>query len=418
MTNPKNLVEIVTNKSEIKRRMRVVSRTLLAGLLAAGTVLLLSESYQSSARRAYEAYYNFIGNYPDEADTGWSDVAQGLTHDRDNWFITQTGQLWKIPVTHDLNNVSCGGGVVCRSLDDIRGLSSEGYNHLGDPEYYEFRGKGYVLVPVEAPLEGDTRLAPSVVAAFDADTLEYIAHSPLPGQRDAPWVAVDPQGNVYSSNFDGVTAVNKFGLDWSSLSSTDNPRLILSAPTKIPLFDEDRSPTTIQSLQGGVISPSGELLYVVAGTEKFLHPSHGVHVFDLSTGARIRRSTNGYGLFNYEFHPGGVSREEPEGITIWDLDDGRAPGIRGQLHVLLLDNDPGADDVYLKHYTHTIYVDRNYHGAEAGTVAQPFNTVDEANSQAWDGARIKIKGASYPEWPTFAKRVEVVAHGGNVIIGK
>src|SRR5215475_1570368 len=218
MTNPKNLVEIVTNKSEIKRRMRVVSRTLLAGLLAAGTVLLLSESYQSSARRAYEAYYNFIGNYPDEADTGWSDVAQGLTHDRDNWFITQRERLWKIPVTHDLNNVSCGGGVVCRSLDDIRGLSAEGYNHLGDPEYYEFRGKGYVLVPVEAPLEGDTRLAPSVVAAFDADTLEYIAHSPLPWQRDAPWVAVDPQGNVYSSNFDGVTAVNKFGLDWSSLS--------------------------------------------------------------------------------------------------------------------------------------------------------------------------------------------------------
>jgi hypothetical protein len=31
---------------------------------------------------------------------------------------------------------------------------------------------------------------------------------------------------------------------------------------------------------------------------------------------------------------------------------------------------------------------------------------------------MKIKGASHPEWPTFAKRVEVVAHEGSVIIGK
>jgi hypothetical protein len=45
-------------------------------------------------------------------------------------------------------------------------------------------------------------------------------------------------------------------------------------------------------------------------------------------------------------------REEPEGLTFWDLDaDGRAPGLRGQLHVVLLDNDlVTADDVYVKHY--------------------------------------------------------------------
>jgi len=143
----------------------------------------------------------------------------------------------------------------------------------------------------------------------------------------------------------------------------------------------------------------------------------------LSTGTRIKRSTNGYGYFNYEFHPGvhpfGASLEEPEGMTIWDLDDGRAPGIRGQLHVLLVDNDSlDAGDVYLKHYTNAIYVDRNYHGAVAGTPAQPFNTVGAANNLAWDGARIRIEGASYLEWPTFAKRVEVVAHGGNAVIGK
>jgi hypothetical protein len=148
----------------------------------------------------------------------------------------------------------------------------------------------------------------------------------------------------------------------------------------------------------------------------------GIHVFDLSTGTRIQRSTNGYGYFNYEFHPGLPSSEEPEGITIWDLDDGRAPGIRGQLHVLLLDNDDPSydepDDVYMKHYTHTIYVDRGYSGEEKGTNWKPFNTVGEANNFAWDGARIKIKAGSYPEQTTFSKRVEVVTHSGTATIGK
>jgi hypothetical protein len=291
-------------------------------------------------------------------------------------------------------------------------LSSEGYDHLGDPEYYNFGGKGYVLVPVERT--GDDGPVARAVAAFDAATLEYIAHAPIPGQIHGSWLAVDLQGNVYSSEYDDVTAINKFGLDWKALSNTENPRLILSSPTLIPLFGGDQSRVTIQNVQGGVVSPSGELLYVVAD---------GIHVFDLGSGTRIQSSTNGNGYFNYEFHPEWYSgREEPEGLTIWDLDDGRAPGIRGQLHAILRDNDTpqslDSNEVYLKHYTNAIYVDRNYHGVEAGTEAQPFNTVSEANNRAWDGARIRIKGASYPEWPTFAKRVEVVAHGGSAVIGK
>ena len=43
--------------------------------------------------------------------------------------------------------------------------------------------------------------------------------------------------------------------------------------------------------------------------------------------------------------------EEPEGLTYWDLDGRKVPGIEGQLHAILLDNDTWSDDdVYLKHY--------------------------------------------------------------------
>ena len=51
-------------------------------------------------------------------------------------------------------------------------------------------------------------------------------------------------------------------------------------------------------------------------------------------------------LFLYDFTPGSPVYEEPEGLTIWDLEEQRAsyldpdlaPYIQGQLHVLLLQN--------------------------------------------------------------------------------
>jgi hypothetical protein len=104
-------------------------------------------------------------------------------------------------------------------------------------------------------------------------------------------------------------------------------------------------------------------------------------------------SSNGHGPFNYEYSPtnpivGGLN-EEPEGLTLWDLDDGRAPNIHGQLHVLLLDNDDSADEVYIKHYG-------------AGSVAQPLDrgrqrvvagSVSDASGRPIDAdIRVFLKG--------------------------
>lgn len=68
------------------------------------------------------------------------------------------------------------------------------------------------------------------------------------------------------------------------------------------------------------------------------------------TGHVMSRSSLKKMPFKFEYHPGYRIGEEPEGITWWDLDSRRAPSIRGQLHVIMLDTDPGsADDMYLKH---------------------------------------------------------------------
>ena len=55
-----------------------------------------------------EAAYNFLGDHPGYANVGWHEEAQGLAHDRDNWFITQKDAIWKIPVTHNLSDRAAG----------------------------------------------------------------------------------------------------------------------------------------------------------------------------------------------------------------------------------------------------------------------------------------------------------------------
>jgi hypothetical protein len=112
----------------------------------------------------------------------------------------------------------------------------------------------------------------------------------------------------------------------------------------------------------------------VAGYSEGSHPSWGINVFDLRTGRRIERSRSGEGPFNYEFHPGWSKYEEPEGMTIWDLDDGRVRGITGKLHVLMLDNESGQDDIYLKHYTTSTAYPVLYEHANFGGKPLPLRT--------------------------------------------
>ncbi len=261
---------------------------------------------------------------------------------------------------------------------------------MGDPEFFG----GFIFIPVDefTDLGGEEPFAPPAIAAIRADTLEYVGHAPLPADTSTAWCAIDAQGTVYASHATDGAVVNRFRIVWTdsgTLTFSTVPPLLLSVAP--------------QDIQGGVVSPSGELLYICAGSLYDTLPSHGISVFDISNGKRIKHSTNMSGPFNtegfnYGYSSGFPVYDEPEGLTIWDLDGGQAPGIRGQLHVLLLNNDdPDPDNVTLKHYTHTIWVDLAYSDVEDGNLETPFNTVAEALNFAWEGTRISIKGGSYPE---------------------
>lgn len=380
-------------------------RQLWAMALAAGAV-----ASPLRAEQPYESYYRYLGEYPAEANPGFHEDVQGVTHDLNNWFITQTATVWKIPVSNSLIEVSgSDSGVLVRTFLNYPALLGV-YDHFGDASYFEYAGVGYVVVATTGPGQ------PAAFVFFRASDLAYVGRAAVPGETDIGWCGIDPQGNLYTSESQASTIL-KHTFDWAELHAQGT--FDLRFDEEIALRNSGGGGLTLHYMQGGVFSPSGDRLYIVSGFYTDTNPdTEGIHVFDTSTWRRVEKSTNGYGLFNYEFHPTFDEAEEPEGLTYWDLDDGRAPGIRGQLHVFMLDNDLGSDEVYFKHYTGFVHVNQAAPLLiEDGTLGFPFDTIAEGYNFAWAGAVLNIQSAAYNETITMNKAVELVARNGMVTIG-
>ncbi len=362
-----------------------------------------------------QIYHVDINNYPRDEEPGWADEANGIANDRNNWFITQRKRLWRIPVGVDLKHVSSHSpGVTVIELERVEQL--RGFDHFGDLDYYEFEGRGFVLVPVEFA----EKQQEAVIAIFDANTLRYVTHAALPERRHASWVAVDPEGYIYTSEFRQQRSIEKYRPEWNLLRERNELRLTRLPP--VNLLDRNGSSIIIDSVQGGAISSDGRHLYLVAGYYTGSHPSWGIHIFNLRTGRRLVRSNKRKGVFKYEFHPNGIrgrGGEEPEGMAIWDLDDGRAPGIKGQLHVLLLRNEADTDDIYLKHYSNKIYVNKSARCPGNGWPSEPFCLLKTALNEALPEDIIMIKSGNYSERRLIInQRLTLMAIAGPVIIGR
>ena len=90
----------------------------------------------------------------------------------------------------------------------------------------------------------------------------------------------------------------------------------------------------IKGAQGGAFSQHSGLFYLVSDSS-----DGGLLIWDWQTNHIMRTPIN--------YSPGVPNEQELEGVTVWNLDSGRAPGIRGQVHVLMIENDKvSADDVW------------------------------------------------------------------------
>lgn len=292
-------------------------------------------------------FHKYAGNYPKDRHTGWSDNLQGVTHDESHWFFTQTGTLWKFPVGHDLNQrvtkADLSRGILKVGIPNVL----NGYDHFGDLDCRD----GYLFIPM-------TGRRPPIIAVFCTADLRFVDSAPLGDQSGAGWCAFNPiDGLLYTSNSTLSTKSNdekgfRYAVDFERLA---HGQLHLQAYGYFELKTERGGPLELRHMQGGVFSDSG-VLYTVNGYIDTSTENTGIMAFKRAGGTvahsifkRVAKSSNGNGNFNYEFHP--YDGEEPEGVTLWNLDDGRAPGIEGQLHVIMIDNDWwNDDDLYFKHY--------------------------------------------------------------------
>jgi len=409
----------VTEEIE-KMKVKNIARIVLVGAL----LLILAPSMTTS-QEFYEACYHFLGDYPDQVGAPWTRECQGLAHDTGHWFITLNNaagagvdpdpQIWKVPVTQDLETLDDDSpGILITFIMDWAPVSS--YNHVGDVDYYEYEGTGYLVMPLT--LEEH----PNILAIFRASDLAYVAHAQLAGDSGGGWCAADPDGYLYFPNYfpGDVVGVAKYYVDWNAVHTSG--QCVLPDPERIHCYFENGTYFNRTHAQGGEFTPSGELFYMVTGiNDTDYNPDYdGIHVFETQTWYRVQHSVRGYWCFNYDYDPSTLESEEPEGITIWDLDGAGAPGISGQVHVILLDNDAyDWDDVYIKHYAgfRDIYVFTGHPLPGCGRPEHPFLTVGEANYFAWNGAILHIFAGYYPEAVTFQKRMEVTAWVAPVIIG-
>lgn len=329
-----------------------------------------------------------LNDYPSDRQTGWSEELQGVSHSNDHWFITQKNRLWKIPVAVDLNGTIEGDDPVRGIITaPIPAILQPDYDHFGDLDYYN----GYVFIGTE-DTNGDHN---ACIACFDANTLEFIGSVVLTQQgTHASWCAINPaDGFMYSSSFDNVTALFCYRF------SLENNNFTLSFDHLAPLVTEDGEPYTLSGIQGGVFSAGDNenTLYLSSNASD----TRGVQIFNWPDGTRIQEIFIDLDLTGFG--------EEIEGITYWDLQPDAAPGIKGQLHVLELDNDElNSDDIKcFKHYAlfRSEFVannnpsSREVHRRDCTWInlmkpehKVPYNTAEEAFDDNYDACHYCIRG--------------------------
>ena len=276
-------------------------------------------------------FFKHYADYPSDIQRGWTEELQGVTHDDTNWFIVQKKRIWKIPLKVDLyseiNASDLSRGILTANFPEE--LHAE-YDHLGDPDHFN----GLLFVPVEKT-ESDMVAR---IACFDAQTLQFIGSALLPEQGNhAPWCAVNPgDGLLYSSSFDYVNELFAYRF------TLENDQLNITLDHRAGIKKENTNTLLMDGLQGGVFAVMHEEIFLFLSSNN--DDIRGIHAFSWPALRHIQ-----FEFIDTEYLTFG---EEIEGITFWDLDGGESDGIRGQIHLIELDNDSlNSDDLKcFKHY--------------------------------------------------------------------
>jgi hypothetical protein len=190
----------------------------------------------------------------------------------------------------------------------------------------------------------------------------------------------------------------------------------------INLLFEDGEPFLAPHWQGADFSSDGRFFYLVNGygSAQVLEDGviyHGwgsgnIHVFPVQDEPVWQRSeaSDEKAPFRFEVN----AEEEPEGCSYFDMRnaDNYHPSMpRGELHVILLNNDAGDDNVWIKHYTSVIDVEGDEDLEDVF-----YNKWGEG---VWDGSVLLLESGTY-QGPMVlgGKHVLVTTSDGPAVLGE
>lgn len=362
--------------------------------------------------------YQYVRTFPYDRENGWSHELNGVCHDKDYWFFTQNGRLWKFPVEHNLQSMVKGMDQSKRIYKSYPRSSLEAFYpsrgtiasyHLGDLDYYN----GYLFVPVVADVKvrvnkkGDTKTRTfSSISVFKASDLSFVRDFVILREDNymfssLGWLAINPNnGLLYTSDhtIDVTTKGKCSRIHIYKIGDVTQPAALTLHSTAI-ILDENNTVMDRSSMQGGCFDEDNHLYisngwWTLKGSHDYTkNDKGGISVFKTSLSPKQGQNEMLYRLthskqtggFRFRF---GNTGDEPEGLTYWDLDkDRRAPGIDGQLHAIMLNNTGPVgddDDFYFMHFKR--YFNTNFYRVTIKT-----GNVDGAGTDA--GIFITFHGA-------------------------
>jgi hypothetical protein len=267
----------------------------------------------------------FVNNKPSDVEYDFSNDLQGITHDANNWFLTRTkygcvsiictsfeakyGLIAKVPLGTSLSSAPTGHGMP--SSWNVSPGGGRRYNHFGDLVHVN----GLVYVSMSGDAGGalgiyDTNLNPIAVATLSQNW--------SPGL-----VAYNPRDGLFYVPSDSKT-FQKYDVVVSNLTATATWKGKLILNKSIP-----------GAFQGSKFSPKGNL-WLLTGIDSSNREFWGID------------AANGAVLIKGGLAPG--SADESEGLDIFDLDTEKRPGMAGQLHLQMLNNQVDDDNWWLMHW--------------------------------------------------------------------
>lgn len=268
-----------------------------------------------SPRVNYNRGLAYRGQHPENLVANWTHKANGLTHDNDFWYSTQTFAISRIPKTVPL----------AEAKDDVvfsrRLVAPDGVEpgHAGALVH----SRGFLYVPVEETAFPGFAGSPGQVWIVEPSTLDVVHRFVIEaGREKAPWCAINEAANLlYTSDYfdrgspstkDQIRIYKLF--PWPGPAAPDGSRT--QRLGSLTLVTELGDPFPAEEVQAAIVTPNNHLL-VVCDTPIGTAVS-GLHLFDLMTGVRrwhthwvdVDSVRDFLGIRITKFH-------EAEAVTIW-----------------------------------------------------------------------------------------------------